>query len=113
MAKVLVIDCDRCGARIREEDARMRLGSLDFRVGDKVLKRDLCASCGSALELFLRGASPASEDEAPGMDEALNDELRRVREVANTGIERYADGANAHELVGVLRDVASSARRSP
>lgn len=116
MAKIVVVDCDRCKKRIRNDVKKKSadqapLIELILREGDKVIGRDLCAECRSKFMIFMSGVeTPATEKSR--MDDALVEELRDVRRIANEGIEAYANGANSHALVSKLRDVASAARRN-
>lgn len=116
MAKIVVVDCDRCKKRIRNDEKKKSadqepLIELVLREGDKVIGRDLCAECRSKFMIFMSGAE-TTVSEKSRVDEALASELRDVRKIANEGIEAYADGASPEALVSKLRDVASAARRN-
>lgn len=106
--KVEVVICDRCDRRI---DGEGNLAVVRVERGDRRTVRDLCAVCVSDLDLFLRGVPVGQADPIPALADVDAALLAEARRVANAGVEAYAAGATADELVGRLRDVATAARR--
>lgn len=110
MTLVEVVTCDRCRRTIfRSDQTEPKAPVVVLRIVGQT-RRDLCTVCSGELEVFLRGVPVLTREQLDARTDDA-DQLAEVRRVANRAIERYADGANADELIEVIRDVASGARR--
>lgn len=110
--KVEIVSCDRCRREISRTGESPRAEYervVELRIVGKT-RRDLCYVCSSELEIFLRGVPVLTEEQLTSRDES-HEQLVEVRRIANRAIEQYAEGASADDLIAVIRDVASGARR--
>lgn len=107
--KVEIVTCDRCRREISRSDVEGAGRVAVVKIVGQT-RRDLCLVCVSELEIFLRGVPVLTEEQLTARDES-HEQLVEVRRIANRAIEHYADGASADDLIAVVRDIASGARR--
>lgn len=107
--KIEIIVCDDCGRRITEPATDLVTVKVTRR--DSITTRELCPACGTSVVEMLKTHTRQTPKERPDLAADLHDGVVEARRIANAGLERYAEGANADELAQVLRDVSSAARR--
>jgi hypothetical protein len=107
--RVEIVTCDRCRREISRSDVEGAGRVAVVKIVGQT-RRDLCLVCVSELEIFLRGVPVLTEEQLTTRSED-HDQLVEVRRIANRAIEQYADGASADDLIAVIRDVATGARR--